>query len=519
MIPSVDSTFLVGAVLPISLVIITIARRFIVSRQHGPLPPGPVPLPLLGNILSIDTGEPWLTYTKWRATYGDLIYVQILDQGMIVINSPQVAENLLEKRSRIYSDRPYLATMEPYGWSFSFGFLGYNDEWRLRRRLFHQTFRSESALKFRPIQIRQARQLSANIIDDPEHYHSHFSTFTTSTMMSAVYGYESSARDDSLVQLVENAVHLGISVLTPERAAMVKAFPLLLKIPDWCWGSSIKREAQASTDRFKDMRDLPFQYVQKHMADSSFPGQSSMVAENLRRIEEQDSDETLKPMLQAAVKDTAAAAIAAAYESSTSTLMVFVLAMVLYPDVQTRAQAEIDTLIGRDRLPTFDDRESLPYVDALVRETLRWNPTAPLGFPRATSSDDTYDGYFIPKGTTVMTNMWAITQDETRYPDASRFMPERFIDSDGALTDDDPKQYIFGRGRRICPGRYSADFSLWSAIVTMLATVDISYAKDGQGKAISFTPKFTTGFSHTPLIFPCSILPRSHFHSEHLHVD
>ncbi|OJA09651.1 hypothetical protein AZE42_06027 [Rhizopogon vesiculosus] len=137
-----------------------------------------------------------------------------------------------------------------------------------------------------------------------------FRRFTTSTMMSAVYGYESSARDDSLVQLVEHAVHLGISILTPERAAMIKAFPFLLKMPDWCWGSSIKREAQASPGRFKDMRDLPFQYVQKHMADSSFPGRSSMVAENLRRIKEQDSDETLKPMLQAAVKDTAAAAIA-----------------------------------------------------------------------------------------------------------------------------------------------------------------------------------------------------------------
>jgi cytochrome P450 len=64
---------------------------------------------------------------------------------------------------------------------------------------------------------------------------------------------------------------------------------------------------------------------------------------------------------------------------TTSTLMVFILSMVLYPDVQKRAQAEIDSVIGTDRLPTFEDRASLPYVDAILRETLRWQPILPLG--------------------------------------------------------------------------------------------------------------------------------------------
>ncbi|KAG1849808.1 cytochrome P450 [Suillus tomentosus] len=72
--------------------------------------------------------------------------------------------------------------------------------------------------------------------------------------------------------------------------------------------------------------------------------------------------------------------------------------MVLYPDVQRRAQAEIASVIGRDRLPTFEDRASLPYVEAILRETFRWHPILPLDLPHATSSDDIYDGYFIPKG-------------------------------------------------------------------------------------------------------------------------
>ncbi|KAJ8583990.1 cytochrome P450 [Rhizopogon salebrosus TDB-379] len=496
------------AVLPVSFVVITALKRFLENRQHKPpLPPGPLPLPLLGNILSIDTKQPWLTYTQWRAAYGDLIFTRILDQEVIVINSQHIAQALLEKRSRVYSDRPYLATVVPFGWSFNMGFAGYNDEWRLSRRIFHQTFRPDSALKFRPMQIKRAREMIVNLIDDPEHYNAHFAIFSSSVMMSVIYDYEPSARDDPLVHLVVNAMEAGVAMMTPERAVILKTFPFLLKLPDWCPGSSIKCDAQVSTNHAKEMVDMPFEYVKQHMADNSISGRTSMVAESLQRMEEQD--ETLKPMLKMVLKNAASTAFAAAYETTSATLLVFALAMVLYPDVQKRAQAKIDLVIGRDLLPTFEDRASLPYIDAVLRETLRWQPVGPLGIPHATTSEDIYDGYFIPKGATVMCNAWAISRDEKRYPDASHFMPERFIDDDGKLTNDDPAEYVFGLGRRICPGRHTADASLWSAIATMLATVDISPAKDDQGKAIKFTPKFTAGLTCHPVAFPCSISARS----------
>ncbi|KAG2336895.1 cytochrome P450 [Suillus weaverae] len=498
--------------LPISFVLIAALRRFIENRQNRPpLPPGPVPLPLLGNISSIDAKEPWLTYTKWRAAYGDLVFLRLLDQEVVVINSQHVAQALLDKRSRIYSDRPYLATRDPFGWTFSFAFTGYGDAWRLNRRLFHQTFRPDSALKFRPMQIRRAREMIVNLIDDPQHYHSHFATFSSSVTLSAVYDYQPSARDDSMVRLVENSQEHGIAIMTPEKAIILKTFPFLLKLPDWCWGSSIKRDAQASTICNNEMVDTLFRYAQQHMADNLLRGQSSMVTENLRRLEKQD--EASKSMFETALKGASATAVAASYETTTSTLMVFTLAMLLYPDVQKRAQAEIDLVIGSDRLPTFEERASLPYIDAVLRETLRWYPVLPLGLPHASSSEDIYDGYFIPKGATVICNIWGISRNENRYPNPSSFIPERFIDVNGTLTSDDPAQFVFGLGRRICPGRYTADASLWSAIVTILATLDISPAKDDRGKDINFTPKFMTGLSHHPMIFPCSISTRSHIHS------
>ncbi|OJA12796.1 hypothetical protein AZE42_05833 [Rhizopogon vesiculosus] len=157
------------------------------------------------------------------------------------------------------------------------------------------------------MQIKRAREMIVNMIDDPQRYHSHFATFTSSTGMSIIYGYETSSRDDPLVQVVTKAVELGIAMMTPERAMLLKTFPSLLKLPDWCWGSSIKHDAQASTHHMNEMENLPFQYAKQHMVDNSLLDQSSMVAENLQRIEKQD--EVSKPMLETALKDTAVTAL------------------------------------------------------------------------------------------------------------------------------------------------------------------------------------------------------------------
>ncbi|KAF9021947.1 cytochrome P450 [Hymenopellis radicata] len=80
--------------------------------------------------------------------------------------------------------------------------------------------------------------------------------------------------------------------------------------------------------------------------------------------------------------------------------------MIQFPHIQAKAQAEIDAVIGNDRLPTFEDRDSLVYVEALVREVLRWHGPFPLGVPHSSTEDDVYNGYFIPKGTTIIYNQW-----------------------------------------------------------------------------------------------------------------
>lgn len=83
--------------------------------------------------------------------------------------------------------------------------------------------------------------------------------------------------------------------------------------------------------------------------------------------------------------------------------------MVLNPNVQKRAQEEIDRVVGTSRLPDMSDRENLPYINAVVNEVLRWHPVTPLGVTHAASEDDTYNGYFIPKGSILVSNIWCVS--------------------------------------------------------------------------------------------------------------
>ncbi|KAH7920202.1 cytochrome P450 [Leucogyrophana mollusca] len=478
----------------LAAVVVVIGNR---KKDKGhPLPPGPPPLPVVGNVTGIDTEAPWLSYTKWGAVYGDLIYTRLFSQHIIVINSEQVAKALMEQRSHIYSDRPVIATTEPLGMGFNSVLLRYGPGWRHHRRLIHQAVRPDAALEYRPVQLQKAHELLLNLIRSPENYLEHL--HSGSIIMSAVYGYEPTSCDDSFLVVIDKATKIITEDLRPEVAAIISAFPFLLRFPSWFPGMAINGRAAEARRYAKEWVESTFQYTQQALtAGTSTP---SMISDAMRKVEGKDDTGELTR----AIKDVAATIT----HQTQSTLRVFILAMILYPAVQERAYQLINSVVGTDRLPNFDDRESLPYIDAILRETLRWRPAFPLGVPHATTEDDFYNGYLIPKGATIVPNVWAMAHDETKYTNSLEFIPERFLAANGSLTDD-KVDYGFGFGRRGCAGKYMADASLWSSMALMLATFKFARAKDAHGNDIDIDGKMSSGLTIHPLPFPCSITPRS----------
>lgn len=163
------------------------------------------------------------------------------------------------------------------------------------------------------------------------------------------------------------------------------------------------------------------------------------------------------------------------------------MAMVLWPEYQHKAQVELDAVLG-DRLPDFSDEASLPYVEAIVRETYRYYPVAPLGLPHALKENDVYQGRSMSQGSTVVSNIWGMLRDETLYHDASKFNPDRWL-RDGKLDKDvqDPRVAVFGFGRRASPSRHSSKTALGTLRAVRLSRVlsaaqHLSSARSGRAR-------------------------------------
>ncbi|KDN43393.1 hypothetical protein RSAG8_06177, partial [Rhizoctonia solani AG-8 WAC10335] len=186
-----------------------------------------------------------------------------------------------------------------------------------------------------------------------------------------------------------------------------------------------------------------------------------------------------------------------------TSLEVFITAMLLFPDVQRKTQEEIDRVVGPDRLPEISDLEFLPYLKNLVQEVLRCQIVVPLGIPHTCTEDNIYKGYFIPKGAVVIGNAWAISRDETLYDQPEQFNPDRFNDATV------PPAPAFGWGRRKCAGLHYAETLLSISITSILASYNIAMAKGKEGRDIVPSTEDSPGFEHQPLPFSCIMSSRS----------
>lgn len=204
-------------------------------------------------------------------------------------------------------------------------------------------------------------------------------------------------------------------------------------------------------------------------------------------------------------------------DTTTSTLIGFIQAMACFPRVQEKAQAEIERVVGGDRLPTMDDEPHLSYIRAMIKESLRWMPTTITGaVPHATTKDDEYMGYHIPQGAGIMMNVWAIHMDPERHPNPREFRPERYegdeqTAAESAANPDASQRdhFTFGAGRRICQGMHVAERSLFLGMSRMLWGFHIA-PKVRDGKVVPIDPdQLTQGFVCGPETFECEITPRS----------
>ncbi|KIJ57200.1 hypothetical protein M422DRAFT_149594 [Sphaerobolus stellatus SS14] len=483
---------------------------FLKDRHKLPLPPGPKSLPLIGNAFDLPTSHEYLKYADWGSKYGDVVHVTALGKHIIILNSTKACIDLLEQRSTIHSDRPSLPmidepTLIDAGWSFST--MRYSKRWKRHRRLFtHHLNPTAITQVFSERQVSAVQMLLRLLVSNPKTLKKNLMHVSANLLLGIAYGYTVQSGHDPIVELAEETMAKLTNAFQPKY--LVNVFPIMKYTPTWFPGAGWKHFAQYECRPLaRRLLNEPFDEALEEIARGK--ASASFIQQALT-----DRAEGRDPNAEEDIKQVAATMYAAGSDTTVAVIHALILQLILHPEIQKRVHRELDSVLGSPdsaefRLPIWEDRSRTPYLEALIKEILRWNPAVGSGVPHAAMEEDEYRGWRIPKGSIIFANSWGILRSEEYYKEPGIFRPERFL---GENPEADPAvSGAFGFGRRVCPGRLLAENMLWLESACLLAAFTFSHAKDQNGKIVDIRYATTAmpGFILHPPEFPCSMNPRS----------
>ncbi|KAH8998285.1 cytochrome P450 [Lactarius hatsudake] len=440
------------------------------TKRRLPYPPGPRRLPLVGNLFSMPSREEWITYRNWSEQLGsDIIHADVMGSHIVILNSIKAANELLEKRSSVYSDRPPLVVLHDlFGMDYNIALVRYGSTWRYSRREFQANFGPADLVAYQPLEQQAVHRLLRNLLSSPDNFMGHFRHMAGQVILSIAYGIDVLPDNDPYVADAEILLR-SVAVATTKEAMLLDSIPWLIKMPSWFPGARYKRYAREWYLIVVGTVKTTYDKVKRELADGT--ATPSVAAKLISKLDENSTEED-----QWVSRAILGSMYLGGADTTVSALQTFILAMILYPEVQRKAQAEIDQVVGNSRLPDFSDQDALPYVQAVLKEVLRWHPVTPLAVPHKVRISDTYEGYYIPAGSTIIPNAWGMMHDPAVFPEPDRFYPERWLSPEAPAF---PNQ-AFGFGARQCPGRFLARASIWSNVVGILAAFNVTPTEDGR---------------------------------------
>ncbi|EHY61259.1 hypothetical protein HRR80_009080 [Exophiala dermatitidis] len=493
--------------LAVIAIIAGLIRILSIGRRPKNYPPGPPTLPILGNVHQMPSRDAHLQFEKWAREYGPVYSLMLGTKVLIVLSSDEAVKELLDRRSGIYSDRQdmYIGQTLCSG-GLRMLMMGYGPKWRKLRKMVHGLLNITASKEYVPYQVLENKQMLFQLLEQPQDFLKHIRRYSNALTTTMVFGWRTPTYEDPNMKQLFDGFNEFAEMNQTGTAALIDFYPLLRKLPDFLLPAQ---------KRAKTLHKHEKQLYLKHWLNAKHAFENGQLqhcfCEGLAKAQQTDGfDDDQAAYISGTVLE-------AGSDTTSSTLYAFIQAMVLYPDVQKRAQAEVDKAVG-ERLPTMEDEPNLQYIRACIKESLRWMPTTILGaVPHAVTKDDEYMGFLIPKGAGVLNNVWAINMNPQRHPDPRRFQPERYLHDtlslyDSAAHPDGTKrdQFTFGAGRRICPGMHVAERSLFLGISRILWGFNIEPVTDAAGnKILPDQEKLTQGFVCMPEEFPAKITPRS----------
>ncbi|KAI6872120.1 cytochrome P450 [Hortaea werneckii] len=478
------------------------------------MPPGPIPLPIIGNTHLLPDRKPWIYFEELsKRLESPVITFWIGRSPTVWINDAWSASELLEKKAAIYASRPRMvvfAELTGMGQSSdthaktpgtNLVTMHYGDRWRVHRKITHLGVGLQQVRKYRDFQNDESRVVAYDLLRSPEDYVLHFERYAASVVSIIGFNRRISSTQDPIITEVIAVMQRAAELNVPGKKfpMLFETFPVLARLPPrlfpWMFqGLSRRKQGQ------QFFHALAAEAQEKCPDSDCYANR--LFAESLKYDLREEEISSLAGNLFGAGSDT-----------SSSTLITFVLACCAFPEALPKAWEELDRIVGQHRSPSWEDESELPYVKAFVKEVFRWRSVAIIGGqPHAPVKDDEWNGYHIPAGTWTQGNVWAIHHSDREFPDPDLFEPERFMkDSPICRPFPNEKGYMtFGWGRRVCSGQGLAEQGTFMTVARLLWAYRIQKALDGQGAEIPVDIfAYTDGLNMRPQPFKCRFTPRS----------
>ncbi|KJA16708.1 hypothetical protein HYPSUDRAFT_47078 [Hypholoma sublateritium FD-334 SS-4] len=462
-----------------------------------PLPPGPPGLPLIGNVHQLFGKSIVPLLEQWSKEYGPIIHIRLFGLPVLILSSSPVAKELLETRHQKYSGRPnFLLASEAMQDKMMMPFIHANERFKRVRKLVVTEMRPAAVTEyFHPVQKVEIHRLVNSVINDPKEWKSYIARAIASIIMTTVYDRPIKSGTEA-EQVVKNVVRLNEQLVEAIEAGKntVDFLPWLRWVPFAPYKAYSKAYLNLAESTYKQLMDDA-----KANLEAGKPARS-IAARLLQRPEEQEAD------YREQYWGLGSFYLAGSDTQSVSSQILF-MALATHPHVLKKCQAEVDSVVGPDRLPTYDDEADLPYIKATVRELFRWRPVGPTAIPHASTESDEYMGYYIPKGAMIIPNITSIHMDAKVFDDPETFDPQRYVDNPSLPG------HVFGFGRRVCPGQRVAEETIFLELATVAWGLNVQKQKDSDGKDIEIDTDrgraFAPGGVMKPYPFPVSITARS----------
>ncbi|XP_047567110.1 cytochrome P450 2B11 isoform X1 [Lutra lutra] len=465
-------------------------------KVYGRLPPGPRPLPFLGNVLQMDRNGLLKSFLRLREKYGDVFTVYLGPRPAVMLCGIEAIREALVDQAEAFSGRGKIAIVEPvfqgYGVVFANG-----ERWKALRRFSLATMRDfgmgkrsvEERIQEEAQCLVEELRKTQGALQDPTLF---FHSMTANIICSIVFGKRFGYKDPEFLRLLD-LFYQSFTLISSFSSQVFELFHNFLK-----YFPGAHRQVY---NNLQEINAFIGRVVEKHRETLDPSSPQDFIDAYLIRMDKEKADPSSEFHQQNLILTTLSLFFAGT-ETTSTTLRYGFLLMLKYPHITERIHKEIDQVIGPHRLPSLDDRAKMPYTDAVIHEIQRFGDLIPIGVPHMVTKDTCFRGYTIPKGTEVFPILHSALNDPRYFEKPDVFNPDHFLDAKGALKKNEA--FIpFSIGKRICLGEGIARMELFLFFTTILQ--NFSVASPMAPEDIDLTPR-EIGVGKVPPVYQISFL-------------